>query len=73
MIQAFECQRVLGRVFTRTPATSAEDVVAASLAGPAKNRVIVIPGLQNRLTATAQGWLPRSLVRSVAGELFKPR
>jgi short-subunit dehydrogenase len=60
-------------LFTRTPATSAEDVVAASLAGLAKNRVIVIPGLQNRLTASAQGLLPRSLVRSVAGELFKPR
>jgi short-subunit dehydrogenase len=61
------------RFTTATPSTSAEDVVAVSLAALERGRLRVIPGIQNRLSVLAQGWLPRGLVRRVAGELFRPR
>jgi uncharacterized protein len=70
-----EFQQVAGTekaAFTKTPPTSAEDVVQASLRGLADKQVTVIPGLQNRLTVSLQGLLPRTVVRSIAGRLFKP-
>jgi len=70
-----EFQQVAGTeeaAFTRTPATRVEDVVAASLRGLEQGQLVVVPGLMNRVTVAAQGLLPRSLVRSLAGELFRP-
>jgi short-subunit dehydrogenase len=58
--------------FTKTPAMTPEDVVRASLEGLEKGSLRVVPGLANRLMAATQGFLPRSLVRYVAGELFRP-
>jgi short-subunit dehydrogenase len=58
--------------FNRTAATSAAEVVAASLDGLDRRRLIVIPDLPNRLTVTAQRFLPRSWVRRAAGDLFRP-
>lgn len=71
-----EFQQVAGTEeapFTRTPATRVEDVVAASLRGLDQGQLVVVPGLMNRVTVAAQGLLPRSLVRNLAGELFRPR
>ena len=59
--------------FNRTGTMSPEDVVAASLRAFDRGDLRVIPGFSNRLLAEVQGWLPRSLVRRVAGELFRPR
>jgi short-subunit dehydrogenase len=59
--------------FNRTPATPAEDVVAASLDALAAGRLLVIPGLRDRFTVRVQPFLPRALVRRVAGELFRPQ
>lgn len=59
--------------FNRTPATSAETVVQASLEALDDRRLVVIPGLRDRLTVRLQPFLPRSLVRRVAGELFRPQ
>jgi short-subunit dehydrogenase len=69
-----EFQQVAGTAhtkFNRTPATSAADVVAASLLGLDRRRLIVIPDLKNRLEVGAQRFMPRSLVRHLAGELFR--
>jgi hypothetical protein len=58
--------------FTRTPATTPAEVVAASLAGLDRHKLIVIPGLKDRMTVGAQRLVPRSWVRRIAGELFRP-
>lgn len=71
-----EFQQVAGTdkvLFDKTPASPPEDVVAASLAGLERGTLVVIPGLQNRLTVAAQSLVPRSLTRRLAGELFRPR
>ncbi|PYQ53556.1 MAG: hypothetical protein DMF78_08650 [Acidobacteria bacterium] len=57
--------------FNRTSATSAAEVVAASLDGLDRGRLIVIPGLKNRISVGAQRFAPRSLARHLAGELFR--
>jgi hypothetical protein len=70
-----EFQRVAGTdtlAFNRTAATRPDDVVAASLAGLERGQLIVIPDLPNRMTVTAQRFLPRSWVRRAAGDLFRP-
>lgn len=70
-----EFQQVAGTQhapFTKTPPTSAEAVVQASLRGLAKGQLVVIPGLQNRLTASLQGLVPRAAVRRIASGLFRP-
>ena len=46
--------------FTRTRATTPADVAAASLAGLDARRLIVIPGLRNRISVGAQRFVPRS-------------
>ena len=70
-----EFQKVAGTetlAFNRTAATRPEDVVAASLSGLERRQLIVIPDLPNRMTVTAQRFLPRSWVRRAAGDLFRP-
>lgn len=58
--------------FSRTPATTPAEVVAASLAGLDHGRLIVIPAARDRVTLGAQRFVPRSWVRRVAGQLFRP-
>jgi short-subunit dehydrogenase len=59
--------------FNRTPATPAEDVVQASLEALDDRRVVVVPGLRDRVSVRMQPFLPRALVRRIAGELFRPQ
>jgi short-subunit dehydrogenase len=59
--------------FNRTGTMTPDEVVAGSLRAYDRGDLRVIPGFSNRLLAEVQGWLPRSLVRRVAGELFRPR
>jgi hypothetical protein len=59
--------------FNRTRAMRPEDVVAASLRGLDRGRLRVVPGIDNWLVASLQAWLPRSLVRRIGAELFRPR
>jgi uncharacterized protein len=61
-----------GLLVNRLPAMSAEDVVACSLRALDRGRLRVIAGLPNRLLARVQHFLPRSLVRAVAAELYRP-
>ena len=58
--------------FTRTPTMSAADVARTSLDALERGTLRVVPGLANRVVAATQSWLPRALVRKVAGELFRP-
>jgi hypothetical protein len=70
-----EFQQVAGTreaAYTKSPATSAEDVVAASLRALDARRLTVIPSLQDRITVALQGLVPRSMVRKIAGRLFRP-
>ena len=62
-----------GLLVTRMPMMSAEDVVAASLRGLDRGRLRVIAGLANRILAVVQSFVPRGIVRRVAGELYRPR
>jgi len=60
--------------FTKTKMMSAEAVVAQSLRALDRGRPLrVVPGWHNRAVAAAQGFFPRSLVRAVSAELFRPR
>jgi len=70
-----EFQQVAGTSdarFSRTPATTPEEVVEASLAALDRRTLVVIPGLRNRITVGAQRFVPRAWVRRAAGELFRP-
>ncbi len=58
--------------FNKTPTMKPEDVVACSLAGLDRDQLRVIAGWQNRLTVAAQRFAPQTLVRKVAGRLFRP-
>lgn len=58
--------------FNRTPATSPREVVEASLAALDQKKLLVIPGIRDRITVGAQRFVPRSWVRRAAGELFRP-
>ena len=69
-----EFQRVAGTEgapFTRTKATTPQDVVAASLVGLERGRLVVIPGRRDRVLLGAQRLVPRSWARRVAAELFR--
>src|SRR5262249_36102368 len=69
-----EFQQVAGTAdtkFNRTPATTADAVAAAWLRGLDRGTLIVIPDLRNRLEVGAQRFVPRRLVRHLAGELFR--
>jgi short-subunit dehydrogenase len=61
-----------GLLVNRMPTMTAEDVVRASLRGLDRGRVRVIPGFSNRALAAAQGLVPRTWVRRVAGALYRP-
>ncbi|HUG55203.1 MAG TPA: SDR family NAD(P)-dependent oxidoreductase, partial [Vicinamibacteria bacterium] len=70
-----EFQEVAGTAevpFNRTPPTSPAQVVAASLAALERGTLIVIPGLKDRIAVGAQRFVPRSWVRRIAGDLFRP-
>ena len=58
--------------FNRTPATTPREVVEASLAALDRRKLLVIPGIRDRITVGAQRFVPRSWVRRAAGELFRP-
>ena len=62
-----------GLLVTRMPMMSAEDVVASSLRGLDRGRLRVIAGLPNRVLAAVQAFVPRGIVRRIAGELYRPR
>ncbi len=62
-----------GLLVTRMPMMSAEDVVASSLRGLDRGRLRVIAGLPNRVLAAFQAFVPRGIVRRIAGELYRPR
>ncbi len=61
------------RFTTSTPSTSPDQVVAVSLAALERGTLRVIPEVRDRFSVMVQGLLPRSLVRRVAAELFRPR
>ena len=50
-------------------AMEAPEVVAAGLRGLDKNRAVVVPGLQNKVTAASTRFAPRPLVRKIAGAI----
>jgi len=58
--------------FTRTAAMEPEQVVALSLRGLDAGHLRVVTGWQNRLLAAVQRFVPGSLSRRVAAELFRP-
>jgi uncharacterized protein len=62
-----------GLLVRRMPTMTAEQVVAASLAGLDRGRVRVVAGFANRALATVQKLIPSSIVRRVSGELYRPR
>lgn len=49
----------------------AGEVVEASLSGLERGKLVVVPGLANRLAVTSQSWMPRSLVRRLTGSVLK--
>ncbi len=57
---------------TRTPMLTAEEVVEASLRGLDRGRLRVVTGWTNRLAVFAQRFVPASLPRRVAAELYRP-
>jgi short-subunit dehydrogenase len=70
-----EFQQVAGTSdakFSRTRATTPEEVAEASLAALDRRKLVVIPGLRNRMTVGAQRFVPRAWVRRAAGDLFRP-
>lgn len=46
---------------------SADEVAAAGLAGVARNKAIVVPGIGNRVGATVSTWLPNRVLRRTIG------
>ena len=70
-----EFQQVAGTseaAYSKTPGMSADDVVAASLRAFEARRLTVIPAWQDRLNVALQGFVPRAIVRKIAGRLFRP-
>ena len=57
---------------TRTPMLTAEDVVETSLDALDRRQLRVITGLANRLAVFAQRFVPASVPRRVAAELYRP-
>jgi short-subunit dehydrogenase len=50
-----------------------DEVVAASLAGLKHNRVIVTPGVHNKIAVAGMSVVPRSMLRRVAGAVMRSR
>jgi short-subunit dehydrogenase len=70
-----EFQQVAGTdrvLFNRTTAMPPDAVAAASLAALDSGRLRVVVGWHNRLAVLVQRFVPQSLVRTVAGRLFRP-
>jgi short-subunit dehydrogenase len=70
-----EFQAVAGTdrvAFDRAPTLSAEAVAEASLRALDRGSMTLLPGWRDRLGVFAQRFVPRSLVRRVAGGLFRP-
>ncbi len=61
-------QGKLQQAFDRMSAQPAP-VVAAGLAGLSANKAIIIPGAINKVGAQSSRFLPRSLLRRIAGAL----
>jgi short-subunit dehydrogenase len=61
-----------GLLVDRLPAMTAEDVVRASLRGLDRGRLRVVAGFANQALVVVQGFVPRGLVRRVAGALYRP-
>lgn len=62
-----------GSRFDRTPSMSAGDVARSSLEAALAGRATLhLPGRLDRVSQFAQRFLPRSVVRRVAGNLIKP-
>lgn len=55
-------------LFDRVAMNSAE-VVEAGLRGLDRNHAVVVPGIQNKLTAASTRFAPRKLVRKIAGAI----
>lgn len=49
-----------------------EEVARAALRGVRRNRMIVIPGLRNRMSPILQRFLPRAVVAAVARRMMEP-
>jgi short-subunit dehydrogenase len=62
-----------GLLVRRMPTMTAEQVVAASLAGLERGRVRVVAGFANRALAAVQRFVPNVIVRRVSAELYRPR
>jgi uncharacterized protein len=63
-----------GLLVTRMPRMTADEVVAESLRGLDRRRVLVVAGWPNRaLGFVVQRLAPRGLARRVAGQLYRPR
>ena len=45
------------------------EVVEAGLRGLDKNHAVVVPGIQNKVTAASTRFAPRKLVRKIAGAI----
>jgi uncharacterized protein len=70
-----EFQRVAGTseaAYSKTPAMSADDVVAVSLRAFEARQLTVIPSAKDRMTVALQGFVPRAIVRRIAAHLFRP-
>jgi short-subunit dehydrogenase len=75
-LTATEFQGVAGTdrvLFNRTGSMTPDAVVAASLRGLRREKLRVVPGLSNRLTAALVPFTPGRLVRRMGAELFRPR
>jgi len=62
-----------GLLVRRLPTMTAEQVVAASLAGLDRGRVRVVAGFANRALAAVQRFVPNVIVRRVSAEFYRPR
>jgi len=62
-----------GLAIRRTPMLSAEEVVRASLRGLDGGKLRVVTGWTNRVGIFAQRFVPASLPRRVAAELYRPK
>jgi uncharacterized protein len=75
-LTATEFQAVAGTdrvALNKTPAQTPAAVVQESLAGLDRGQARVVTGWRNRLTLTAQRFVPQALAKFVAGKLLEPR
>jgi short-subunit dehydrogenase len=58
-----------GNALSDKVSMEAPEVVAAGLAGLDRNKAVVVPGLMNKIGANSSRFVPRSLVRKIAGAI----